>query len=233
MSDRELRTLATRLYTLPLDLNDLSSFEWTLINCSSNGTIQETNSSDVNHHPTLPSVSEKFLLQCEPILKMLNDSYKGATKYKYETLSDEDVAFHMIRDNASTVLQQLDNIRGKKKKFVCLNDNIDHTKKDAKLIKALLVDFYESLFPIPSQFELPAEYRNRFLHVKELKDWMKEREIVRFWTQILVLVLLIVAIFTMFPDLFLFLIQVLCPLRRLFSSLHNNFSSSSSRLMTV
>lgn len=232
LSDRELRTLATRLFTLPLTLNDLRTLEQTLLKCA-NITLPEANSSDPNQHIPLPSVTEDFLQKCEPLLELLNASYKGITKYKFETLGDDDVAFHMIRDNASAVLQQLDAIRGKKKKFVCLNDNISHGKKDAELIKALLVDFYESLFPIPSQFELPSEYRNRFLHVSELQEWLKEREAVKFWTNILVAMLILAAFFTIFPDLFFFLIELLCPLRRLFSFFQRNNSSGSSRLMTV
>lgn len=164
---------------------------------------------------------------------MLNDSFKGVTKYKYETLGDDSVAFHMIRDNASAVLQKLDAVRGKRKKFVCLNDNIDHSKKDAELIKALLVDFYQSLFPIPSQFELPVEYRNRFLHISDLNEWKKEREEVRFWTNVLVAILILAAILTLFPGPLIYLIQLLCPLRRLFSFFQRNSSSTNSRLMTV
>ena len=38
--------------------------------------------------------------------------------------------------------------------------------------KLILLDFYESLFPIPSQFELPPEYRNRFLNVDDLNKWL-------------------------------------------------------------
>ena len=38
-------------------------------------------------------------------------------------------------------------------------------------VKALVRDFLESMFPKPSQFELPPEYRNRFLHVDELNEW--------------------------------------------------------------
>lgn len=197
--------------------------------------MPETNASSSSNQRTmlLPSVSEEFLKSCDPLIQKLNESYKGVTKYKFETLGDDDVAFHMIRDNASAVLQQLDAIRGKKKKFVCLNDNIDHAKKDAELIKALLVDFYQSLFPIPSQFELPQEYRNRFLRVSELEEWLKERETIKFWTNIFVAVLIVAAIFTIFPDLFLWLINALCPLRRLFSLFQRNSSSSTSRLMTV
>ena len=65
----------------------------------------------------------------------------------------------------------LDEIRKEKKKFICLNDNIDHSKEGAELSKIILIDFYESLFPLPSQFEIPGQYRNRFLHLRELKEW--------------------------------------------------------------
>lgn len=65
----------------------------------------------------------------------------------------------------------LDEIRKQKKKFICLNDNINHSKEGAELAKLILVDFYESLFPIPSQFEIPRQFRNRFLHVDELREW--------------------------------------------------------------
>lgn len=224
--------MATRLYTLPLDLNDLNSLEQTLLKCD-NRTMPESNASDPSRHPVLPQVSLEFLQRCDPLLKLLNDSFKDATKYKYETLGDEDVAFHMIRDNASAVLQQLDAIRGKKKKFVCLNDNIDHSKKDAELIKALLVDFYESLFPIPSQFELPRDYRNRFLYVSELNEFMKEKEVIKFWTNIFLVILVLVAFFSIFPGVLFYLVQLLCPLRRLFSLFQRNSSSPTSRLMTV
>lgn len=38
---------------------------------------------------------------------------------------------------------------------------------------------YESLFPVPSSFELPLNYRNRFLYVKDLQDWRKWRDFIR------------------------------------------------------
>ena len=90
LSDRELRTLATRLYTLPLVLNDLNSLEQTLLKCD-NRTKPETNASDPHHHTILPQVSLEFLQRCDPLLKMLNDSFKDVTKNKFESLGDEDV----------------------------------------------------------------------------------------------------------------------------------------------
>ena len=81
------------------------------------------------------------------------------------------VIFNMISENSSTVMEQLDHIRKERKKFICLNDNINHFKEGADLAKLILVDFYETLFPTPSQFELPSQYQNRFLHVGELREW--------------------------------------------------------------
>lgn len=40
----------------------------------------------------------------------------------------------------------------------------------------VLRDFYESMFPVPSQFELPRQYRNRFLYLWELNEWKQEQE---------------------------------------------------------
>ncbi len=81
------------------------------------------------------------------------------------------VIFNMISENSSTVMAQLDHIRKERKKFICLNDNINHYKEGADLAKLILVDFYETLFPIISQFELPPQYQNRFLHTTELREW--------------------------------------------------------------
>ena len=74
--------------------------------------------------------------------------------------------------STAQVVMMLDELRKKRKKFICLNDNIDHSKKGADLAKVVLVDFYESWFPLPSQFELPSNYRNRFLHVHQLREWL-------------------------------------------------------------
>ena len=37
-----------------------------------------------------------------------------------------DITFKMLRGNVSDVVIQLDEVRKNPKKFVCLNDNVDH-----------------------------------------------------------------------------------------------------------
>lgn len=65
----------------------------------------------------------------------------------------------------------MDEVRKTQKKFICLNDNLDHTTEDSKMAALILQDFYESFFPISSQFELPPNYRNKFLYVEDLEKW--------------------------------------------------------------
>ena len=102
-----------------------------------------------NLEPALPLVTESLLNACTGVTKLLNESKGTAKKYKHETVGDEDIWFKMITNNASVVLKQLDSVRAHRKKFICLNDNIDHSQ-NASLVRALLVDFYESFFPIPN-----------------------------------------------------------------------------------
>jgi hypothetical protein len=62
---------------------------------------------------------------------------------------------------------------------VCINDNLDPLKeKENSYVEAILQDFYESILPETSKFELPLMYRNRFLTVEELRVWMQYRHFV-------------------------------------------------------
>lgn len=98
-------------------------------------------------------------------------------KYKHDSLKNTHakyIAFKMLTSNVSEVVGHLDEIRRKPSKFVCLNDNLNYEKtEENELVRAVLYDFYLSLFPHPSKFELPSEFRNRFLYKQELDDWKK------------------------------------------------------------
>lgn len=62
---------------------------------------------------------------------------------------------------------------------MCINDNLDPLKeKENSYVEAILQDFYESILPETSKFELPLMYRNRFLTVEELRVWMQYRHFV-------------------------------------------------------
>ncbi|KFO30294.1 N-acetylglucosamine-1-phosphotransferase subunits alpha/beta [Fukomys damarensis] len=194
LSDREIRTLATRVHELPLSLQDLTGLEHMLINCSKVLPANVTQlhrvppTQEAYYDPNLPPVTKSLVTNCKPVTDKIHKAYKDKNKYRqvraswsvwmwllafhlFEIMGEEEIAFKMIRTNVSHVVGQLDDIRKNPRKFICLNDNIDHSHKDAQTVKAVLRDFYESMFPTPSQFELPREYRNRFLHVHELREW--------------------------------------------------------------
>lgn len=110
------------------------------------------------------------------------------------------MAFKMLRNNVSRLIAQLDDVRKNPKKFVCLNDNIDYRQDTARTVKLILRDFYDSVLPIPSQFELPRNYRNKFLHVDELKQWWFVRRHVKVAMQGVVVVLALFAVFSFLFD---------------------------------
>nr|AAI08018.1 Si:ch211-234f20.3 protein [Danio rerio] len=129
-------------------------------------------------------------------------------------MGEEEIAFKMIRTNVSHVVGQLDDIRKNPRKFICLNDNIDHIHKDAGTVKAVLRDFYESMFPLPSQFELPREYRNRFLHMTELQEWRIYRDKLKFWTHCVLVTLVVFTVMSFFAEQLIMLKRWLFPRRR-------------------
>nr|XP_046234445.1 N-acetylglucosamine-1-phosphotransferase subunits alpha/beta [Scatophagus argus] len=220
LSDREIRTLATRIHELPLSLQDLTGLEQMLINCSKTLPTNLTQLHLVNptqeayYDPSMPPVTKGLILHCKAITERIHKSFKDQNKYKFEIMGEEEIAFKMVRTNVSHVVGQLDDIRKNPRKFICLNDNIDHSHKDAATVKAVLRDFYESMFPLPSQFELPREYRNRFLHMDELQEWRVYRDKLKFWTHCVLVTLVIFTIMSFFAEQLILLKRKLFPRRR-------------------
>ncbi|KAM8979687.1 N-acetylglucosamine-1-phosphotransferase subunits alpha/beta isoform X1 [Sarcophilus harrisii] len=221
LSDREIRTLATRIHDLPLSLQDLTGLEHMLINCSK---MLPTNVTLINnipptqeayYDPNLPPVTKSLVTNCKPVTDKIHKAYKDKNKYRFEIMGEEEIAFKMIRTNVSHVVGQLDDIRKNPRKFVCLNDNIDHNHKDAQTVKAVLRDFYESMFPQPSQFELPREYRNRFLHMHELQEWRTYRDKLKFWTHCVLVTLIMFTVFSFFAEQLIALKRKIFPRRRI------------------
>uniref|UniRef100_H0X790 N-acetylglucosamine-1-phosphotransferase subunits alpha/beta n=1 Tax=Otolemur garnettii TaxID=30611 RepID=H0X790_OTOGA len=221
LSDREIRTLATRIHELPLSLQDLTGLEHMLINCSKMlpANITQLNNipptQEAYYDPNLPPVTKSLVTNCKPVTDKIHKAYKDKNKYRFEIMGEEEIAFKMIRTNVSHVVGQLDDIRKNPRKFVCLNDNIDHNHKDAQTVKAVLRDFYESMFPIPSQFELPREYRNRFLHMHELQEWRAYRDKLKFWTHCVLATLIMFTIFSFFAEQLIALKKKIFPRRRI------------------
>ena len=54
------------------------------------------------------------------------------------------------------------------------------------------MDFYESMFPVPSQFELPPYYRNKYLHLNEFLKYWRMRKLLStgFYLVLIIMVLI-------------------------------------------
>ncbi|XP_077863521.1 N-acetylglucosamine-1-phosphotransferase subunits alpha/beta-like, partial [Saccoglossus kowalevskii] len=83
LSDREIRTLATRVYDLPLDLQTLTAMEQIMKDCA-----KELPKEYVLEPPTetyydkeMPLVTKYLALHCDPLISLMNKTQQGKHKY--------------------------------------------------------------------------------------------------------------------------------------------------------
>ncbi|XP_046382751.1 N-acetylglucosamine-1-phosphotransferase subunits alpha/beta [Ischnura elegans] len=190
-SDREIRTVLARIYEHPLTYDKVLRFERMLLNCSQHLNLDEKVSHQViplNERyldSKLPVVTKALIVGCHPIQEILTKKFGKHHRFKFQVVGDEEVAFKMLSSDLNSAIAQLDDIRKKPRKFVCLNDNLDpRLPKNNEKVRILLQDLFEALFPKPSSFELPPEYRNRFLKMSELQEWRTRRA----WLRLIVYV---------------------------------------------
>ena len=108
-------------------------------------------------YPTVQSV-----LRCKLIVDALHEHVDWPMLKPSHSIGREgDIAFEMISDNYTEALSQLDSIRMRKSRFICINDNMMNPSSE---VQQALKDFFESLWPHPSPFELPEGRSNRLLH---------------------------------------------------------------------
>ncbi|XP_017774454.1 PREDICTED: N-acetylglucosamine-1-phosphotransferase subunits alpha/beta [Nicrophorus vespilloides] len=179
-SDREIRTIMTKIYDLPLSYGTVEHFEWILSNCT-NGDEEQNIPVPVDDRYSdskLSVITRDMVLKCHLLGKLLKKQFGRKPKYNFEVINNAhfgDVTFKMLSSNVSDVAGQLDEIRRKPTKFVCLNDNLDASRvDDNEFVKTVLHDFYQSILPIPSESEL-SDYRNRFQYLDDFNNWRFER----------------------------------------------------------
>ncbi|KAI4487528.1 hypothetical protein M0804_005677 [Polistes exclamans] len=199
-SDREIRTLLSRLYPLPLDYNLVVEFEDSIINCSKHLILKE----DIKAPPgeryldsTLPVVSKELISNCDWVASKIEAKFGECKRYKHEVIkAGKNEIFEMLTSNVSLTVQLLDEIRRDPKKFICLNDDMDPSRNsENEVVRALLNDFYRSLYPLKSTFELPPQFRNRFSYREELFEWRSNRAKTRNLLLLLIVSLFIITIY--------------------------------------
>lgn len=125
-----------------------------------------------------PLVSKELIVKCDDIKEILLEKFGHRSKYLFNIIKNVSkyVAFEMINSNILSTVLKLDKIRKNPTKFVCINDNV-YRRHNLSTINAIWYDFYLSLFPVPSKFELPSEYRSRFAYVKDLRAYQSRMTI--------------------------------------------------------
>eukprot|EP01033_Poteriospumella_lacustris_P007717 gene7719-5547_t len=113
-----------------------------------------------------PRLSE--LLECPLIVDALKTRIDWQVRQpSHVTESDKDlVAFEMIGDNMTDSLNQLNSIRQRQSKFICVNDNMQNPSPE---LTQSLRAFFEAMYPTPSDFELPPHQRNPTLYIDEYR----------------------------------------------------------------
>lgn len=94
----------------------------------------------------------------------LNKNYKVDDKYHFT--DDSDVGFEMINGILNVTLKQLNSLRQRQPKFICINDDISN---NSLIFRKYLNDFYNSFHPIQSPLELKNKY-NKYLRYEDYID---------------------------------------------------------------
>jgi UDP-N-acetylglucosamine-lysosomal-enzyme len=159
LNSNELRTLASVIKGTAPSETDISLLRACLLAGS-------TTSPD----PSVRSISLSSLMACEDARKGVLSKARRPPTHGEGPIAE--VAFEMITDDFNKTLSQLDSVRARKAKFVCVNDDM----RDApESLQRVLRDFYDGYFPTPSQFELPPGTLNPFLHVDSLQPHLRVR----------------------------------------------------------
>ena len=130
LSDRELRLFITKINDLPIRLEYLTSVEDAFKKCAANQTEREQiGNREEDFDKELPQVTKELFINCGAILDKVEKLKTQRKRFKTVELDDGDIEFQMIGSNVSTVIGQLDHVRKNQKKFLCINDDMDHGGK--------------------------------------------------------------------------------------------------------
>ncbi|GAM17280.1 hypothetical protein SAMD00019534_004550 [Acytostelium subglobosum LB1] len=188
LNENEMRSMAVTLFGAPLKGNTFKDFKATLYKaCLTLRQQRQLDRKEILVMSPVANITEELfdaqLAECPITLEVLKSSnqtmhdmlkvYAKRTKYRTSIEGTDEVAFFMVDDNHTTTQTRLDGIRQKRHKFICLNDNINHDKPNTELVIGVVHNFYQSLFPFPSSFELPANTSNSFMYLDEYRAKIK------------------------------------------------------------
>ena len=103
--------------------------------------------------------------QSSHIAALIAVHYRSIEKYQTTNEDLDDVTFIMVRNNITIVQHEMDHVRYKRSKFLCINDDMDHEHENYPVVLGLMQELLRSYYPSPSSFELPEGQRNGFVRL--------------------------------------------------------------------
>ncbi|XP_061904400.1 N-acetylglucosamine-1-phosphotransferase subunits alpha/beta-like isoform X2 [Entelurus aequoreus] len=197
LSDSEIEALAKTIYKQPLKPMDLTDLGNELLTCSktfSNEVMQIHTvkfSPEVYHDQNMPQITKYVFLNCKPVTDRFREAIKRQNKYKYTIMGEQEIHFRLIKNDNDRNKILFKDVLNNAKKFICLNDDIDRSKSNAKAVEAMLAQFYHDILPHPSQFELPKSKTNKFLKVDKMQEWETYQDTLKFYRFCAIVVLII------------------------------------------
>lgn len=143
-------------------------------------------------------LSKEQIENCTSAMKLIKSHFSLKLRNKFELGDLQDVAFVMLRTNKTLVLRSLDGIRDKHNKYICLNDNMNHSDPHSLLVIEAVHDLYKSLYPFPSPFELPEGEINKFSYIDDIlasRSIVKKRKN-KLYLFVFILILILITIVT-------------------------------------
>ena len=130
---------------------------------------------------TYPHATFGQFMECARAVQGVKEKWRAPPTHTIMDL--DEVTFEMIGDDYNHTKEQLDGIRARRTKFVCVNDDMHNPSKE---LQDMLHDFYEALFALPSPFELPAGQRNPYLYTDKMRSYYNQQQQRHWWTNAVV-----------------------------------------------
>ena len=109
-----------------------------------------------------PHATLSRLLNCTELIQKIRQNARLTFEPVIVESPENIYAFEMIDEDLEKTQAKLDNIRARRPKFVCVNDDVKESNEE---LSKILHDFYESFFALRSRFELPEGMRNKHLRL--------------------------------------------------------------------
>ncbi|XP_061124446.1 N-acetylglucosamine-1-phosphotransferase subunits alpha/beta-like [Syngnathus typhle] len=142
LSAGEIQNLVMKIHKQPKP-EDFTRLNAELRNCAKNRRL-----------------TKEVVMNCKPVTDGIRSAVKDQKKYRYQVTGQGDVHFKMLHNNLAEADRIFNDLQRNPRKFICINDDLDHTQSVAKEVQKKLAQFYQSKFPQPSEFELQTSNRS-------------------------------------------------------------------------